>query len=126
MNRCIDTNPIDPRILEDADRIRNILPNLRSVALFGSCTWQSPDVSNDVDLALFMDGPQIGSVERALRQYKFNFDLKRGRISASYSGGGGISAVSPAQKAYDIVVLDHDHPDEQFMKRSRDTLVYLP
>ena len=115
----------EDRLLEDIKKIKSALGSrCKNIAIFGSAIKRGLDKAADIDLALFMESPSAGYVIRCLKNAELNYHFNRSRVAYSYGGGGGINNEDNG-KEFDIVVLDSNNPDLEFMSRNNMFLRYI-
>lgn len=109
-------------VVSDINRFKAILGDkLVSVSVFGSTCTKPFEEANDIDLALFVADVDVESVRDQIMTEKFNYPVDGKSINGTYKKPEVI--IDKGQKHYDLVVLNHQNPNEKFMFMNKGKLI---
>lgn len=117
-------NNLPKEVLEDIQKMKGALgKSLVSISLFGSNCHKQFNESNDIDLALFVRNVSLSEVRDKVVGLQFNFPVEGKYINGTYRGPE--KSVDKSGKYYDLVVLNHEAPNEDFMSINDGKLLQL-
>lgn len=111
-------------ITNDIEKIKKSFgDNIKKVALFGSILEKNIAYINDIDLALFLNHPDINEARKELLKIKTYYPIAARAVNGSY---GPLLPKKKFNKLhYHIIVLNYDNPNSEFMERNNKVLRYL-